>query len=453
MFSDLASHARRYGRVRALRLNLEPPVSHESFAPSRASVVLFVSALTLASILSFVHRFLPSVLIDAIRKDVAISDLQFGTLQTAFALTYVGATLLSGWFADRANRRNLIVGGVALWTLGSFAFAMASTYSGLFIARAMVGLGEAVLAPAGISLLCSYVEPRRRGLAIGAFYFGATLGTSVAFSGGGWLLGVFEAGALGSVPLLGVLTPWRQVVLLFALLGVALMPLLLAYREPPRLTSGALSAEQRVAELWTLRATIVLVLITGSSIAFADFSYTTWQTALLTRSFALEVSEAGQAIGAAALFAGVVGAWVGGWLSDRAHVRGGVVGRIGVIQGCAVGLLGASLLLLLPIAPAAIAAFAVWQVVANVAYVAVAVTMQDFVSDRTRALAASLQTCLSIGLGLGLGPYVVAAMNLSLGHGANALALSLLLLVGGMAVITLVASSVLRRRVRGAESK
>lgn len=415
---------------------------------SRRQTTIFIVVLSVAACLSFVHRFLPSVLVDAIRDGVAISDLQFSFLQTAFAVSYAVATLGSGWLADRANRRNIIVTGVVVWTIGSFMFALATDMTGLAIGRCLIGFGEALTGPASISLMCDYVRPERRGRAIAAFYFGATIGSALAFSGGGWLLERATDGAFAGLIWVETLAPWRQVVVLLSFAAAAMVPFLFAFPEPARPPiSQDRSGPGPIVTLWRIRTTLALVLVTGSSIAIADFAYTTWQTALLTRTFAYSVGEAGQYIGAAALIAGVAGAWLGGAVSDWASAKAGVTGRIRVLQVSALGLLASAAILFVPAGPAAIAAYAAWQIVANIAYVAVAVTLQDIVTDRTRALAASLSTCLSIGLGLGAGPAIVAALNTSVGQGANALVPALLIFLGVLGTATLIFSTLLQQRL------
>jgi predicted MFS family arabinose efflux permease len=412
----------------------------------------FVIVLTAATVISFVHRYLPSVLIDAIRRDVAITDLQFTTLQSAFALTYAGATLLSGWFSDRGNRRNIIVGGIATWTVGTAVFGSANDLSGLLAGRVLVGLGEAVLVPAGVALLCEFVTAERRGREIARTSFGATLATSLSFSGGGWMLAHAQAGGFKALPVVGGLSDWRQVVMLLAATGIVLIPILLTFPEPPRSTPPG-TAKARFGDLMQLRGKLWLVLFAGSSIAVADFAYTSWQTALLTRSYGWDIASAGQALGLTALISGTAAAWAGGYLADRMHAARGPRGRILLLQICAAGLALSSLLLLVPTGGGGVAAFAVWQTIANVAYVAVAVTLQDIVTDRTRALAASMSVCLSIGIGLGFGPSSIAALNALIGQGANALPVSLFLFVGVLGIITLVLASALAHRLKPFLSK
>ncbi len=408
----------------------------------------FVLVLAFATFLSFVQRFLPVVLVDSIRSDIGISDLQFSSLQSAFAISFVLATLSSGWVTDRVNRRNLLLLGVAAFTGGAIAFGLAGSLAGLVAARLLIGVGEAVLVPAGISLLCDLVHPDQRGRAISLTFFGATLGTALAFSGGGWLLEGAKAGWFASVPLLGALPGWRQVVLLLAAPGLMIIPVLLLFKEPARSFAMPLSGRQRMQFLWRIRRVFVLALLMGASIAIADFAYTTWQTAHLTRSHGMSVGAAGQSLGLTALLVGTVGAWIGGQLSDRMHAKRGAAGRVEVVLGCAI-ILGASAVLVpLPHLAAAVAAYAIWQMAANVAYVAHAVTLQDIVTDETRGLATSLSICLSVGIGLGVGPALIAFANQWIGGGENALGPTLAFAIALLATLTIAIAALLRHRLR-----
>jgi predicted MFS family arabinose efflux permease len=405
----------------------------------------FVTVMAAATVLSFVHRFLPVVLLDDMRRDIQVSDLEFSSLQTAFAITYAVTTITSGWMADRSNRRNLLVVGVVAWTLGSFVYGLATSFSGLFVGRILVGAGEAVLVPAGTSLMCSYVSAERRGKAFAITYFGATLGTSLAFSGGGFLLEVARGGNFSDLPLISGLEPWRQVMLLLGGAGLLLIPALLAFREPPRPHKSAPDGSRGFSQLWQLRNLLWIALLMGASIAIADFAYTSWQTALLTREYGVGVAAAGNSLGITILVAGSIGAWVGGIAIDRVFKKRGKRGNPETIVACAILMGLAPLAIQLPFAWSAVAAFALWQAAANVAYVANAVTLHDIVDDRTRGLATSLQVCLGIGVGLGAGPAGIALLNTNLG--GDALGASLSLGICGLAVGTAILGLALRSKL------
>ena len=129
----------------------EPPWPRTSVAQAFNLVML------LAATFSFVHRYVPSVLVDPIKQEMGISDLHFSLLQgTAFAVLYGVAALICGLLADRVHRRNLIILGVGIWTFGTLLFGLSTSFTGLLASRALVGLGEATLGPASISMLCDY---------------------------------------------------------------------------------------------------------------------------------------------------------------------------------------------------------------------------------------------------------------------------------------------------------
>jgi MFS family permease len=417
--------------------------------PSASMAQAFVLVMLVAATFSFVHRYVPSVLVDPIKLEMGISDVQFSLLQgTAFAVLYGAASLVCGLLADRVHRRNLVVLGVAVWTVGTILFGLSTSFTGLLASRAMVGLGEAVLGPASISMLCDFFRPERRGRAIAVSLFGATLGSALAFAAGGHMLEAAAAGQYAGLPWVGDLAPWRQVVVLMGVSGFLLVPAIFAFPEPPRRALALVEhVGNRAQELWALRDRIVLVVLAGATVALADFGFSIWATALLTRTHGFSVADAGSVLGVCMLVAGVVGGWLGGVLCDRAHVRSPITGRIDTVVRAAIAMLLSACLLLLPGGWAAVAAFAFWQVAANAAYVGCASTLQDQVSGRTRGIAAALSLCVSIGFGLGLGPTSVAALNQQMGGGGDALSTSLLIVLLISGVATLACSWLLRRRL------
>jgi MFS family permease len=428
---------------------LDPSAIAEPPWPAPAVARAFTLVMLVTATLSFVHRYVPAVLVDPIKAEMHLSDLQFSLLQgTAFAMLYVVASLACGFLADRTARRNLMVAGVALWTGGTLLFGMSTSFEALFASRCMVGLGEATLGPASISMLCDYFAPAQRGRAIAVSFFGATLGSALAFSAGGWMLEGARHGVFAGLPWVGLLAPWRQVVVLLGLAGFVLVPALLSFAEPRRrgLLPG-LAAGHGAPSLWSLRGRLALVMLAGASVALADFGFSIWATALLTRTHHFSTGSAGSVLGAAMLLAGVGGGWLGGVWCDRAHHRRGSAGRVAVVAAAAAGMALFAVLLAVPAGWAAVASFALWQVAANVAYVGCASTLQDMVPGQRRGIAAALSLCLSIGFGLGLGPTSVAALNQALGRGQDALASSLLLVLMASAAVTLFCATGLRRRL------
>jgi MFS family permease len=203
-----------------------------------------VTVLCLALLVSYTDRLIVNLVVDPIRADLDLSDIEISLLQGAgFAVIFALAGLRSGRLADAVNRRNLIVAGVLLWSVATAGCGLAADFSSFFAARVGVGLGEAALVPAASALIVDLFSPRRRGTALGVFSLGATFGAGGALLFGGELLGWIRAGWFAGVPLAGDLAPWRLVFPLVALPGFALVPLLLTIREPVRhARSGLLPA-------------------------------------------------------------------------------------------------------------------------------------------------------------------------------------------------------------------
>src|ERR1700688_117120 len=210
--------------------------------PARPYAWAVVGLLLLTAILSYTDRQVLSLLVDPVRRDLGISDTQISLLLgTAFAVVYGIAGIPLGFLADRTSRRNLIFTGVLVWSCGTLACGFSQSFSQLFAARIVVGLGEAVLSPAAISLISDYFPPSRRGTAVGCFLSGIAMGSGGSILIGGGVLHLVELGALASTPL-AALSPWRLVLLVIGAPGLAWALAILLIREPGRQTTeGATS--------------------------------------------------------------------------------------------------------------------------------------------------------------------------------------------------------------------
>jgi EmrB/QacA subfamily drug resistance transporter len=96
----------------------------------------------------------------------------------AYTLTFAALLLTGAALGDRFGRRRLFTGGLALFTAGSAAAALAPSIGWLVAARAVQGVGAAVLLPLTLTILSAAVSPARRAVAIGAW--GAVGGAAVA---------------------------------------------------------------------------------------------------------------------------------------------------------------------------------------------------------------------------------------------------------------------------------
>jgi len=315
------------------------PGNRAPFQPVYAWFVVIV--LALANCVSFIDRLILSLLVQPIKADLGISDTAFSLLAgAAFAIFYCGMGLVIARWADRYSRKWIITSGVTLWCLMTSLAGTARSYAQLFLYRVGVGVGEATLSPSAYSMLAGYFPPQRLALAIGIFSAGVTAGTGMAFLLGGAMIGwVFAQGPI-TLPLLGELGGWRLVMVLVGALGLPIAVLMLFVKEPPRPAGFTRSS---VAEVWThFRDNLPrygYVFAGYGTTSVTAFAVMTWTPALYQRQYGASIPEAAVVIGTVALVGGLLGAFSGGWLSDRLESRGDRHAKLRVLCGCGIGLL------------------------------------------------------------------------------------------------------------------
>ncbi len=128
----------------------------------------------------------------------------------AYTLTFAVLLLTGATLGERYGRRRMFVAGLGLFTLGSAAAALAPSIGLLIAARAVQGVGAAVLIPLTLTLLSAAVAPERRGLALGAW--GAVGGLAIAI--GPLVGGAVVEGA-----------SWQWIFWLNVPIGLAVLPL------------------------------------------------------------------------------------------------------------------------------------------------------------------------------------------------------------------------------------
>ncbi len=301
--------------------------------------------LSVAHLISFVDRFVMSLVLVPIKTELLLSDTQLGLLHgTGFVILYTVAAIPLGWMADRANRRNIIVAGILVWSLATAACGLATSFNSLFLARIAVGFGEAALVPAAMSLIAAYFTRSKLSRAVSTFTMGASLGKSVALIVGGMILAWLTARGGAMLPGWGHLSPWQGLFIAAAAPGVLVALLLLTVREPARPVSATAKPGLRevFAHIGRHRAAYLLHTAAAASAILLVQSYAAWSPTFYIRNFGLAPAEAGYLVGMVVLVAGPVGHLTGGYLTDRLQAKG-VTGAPGLV-------IAGMLLLSLPLA-------------------------------------------------------------------------------------------------------
>jgi EmrB/QacA subfamily drug resistance transporter len=177
-----------------------------------AKTVWAFAITSLALFMTTLDNLVVTSAIPVIRRDLnaGLDGLEWTV--NAYTLTFAVFLLTGAALGDRLGRRRMFAAGIALFTAASAAAALAPSITALDAARAVQGLGGALVTPLTLTILSAAVPANKRGLAIGAW--GGISGLAVAF---GPLLG----GAVVS----GI--SWQWIFWLNVPFGVLLIPLAL----------------------------------------------------------------------------------------------------------------------------------------------------------------------------------------------------------------------------------
>jgi predicted MFS family arabinose efflux permease len=205
----------------AIQTGMTVPPAAGSGVATASQRAWFIAALVAINTCSSIDRVATITIGPAIKRDLALSDLQFGLIAGfGFALFYAFLGLPIARLADTRNRVTLIVAAVSLWSVFLMLCGLARNFLQLIICRVAVGIGEAGVQPPSVSLVSDFYPPQRRGFAIGLLALGVPVGTLVGAVGGGYLTEALS---------------WRAAFLIIGSPGIVLALLVWAtLRDPPR---------------------------------------------------------------------------------------------------------------------------------------------------------------------------------------------------------------------------
>jgi EmrB/QacA subfamily drug resistance transporter len=186
---------------------------------------LALMILCLGDLMIVLDTTIVNVALPSIRADLGFSETSLVWVVNAYMLTFGGFLLLGGRLGDLFGHRRLFLLGIALFTFASLACGLANSQALLIGARAMQGLGGAVVSAVALSLIMNlFTEPAERAKAMGVFGF--------VMAGGG-SLGVLLGGVLTNA------LDWHWIFLVNLPIGVAVFTLCLIFLPSGRGASAA----------------------------------------------------------------------------------------------------------------------------------------------------------------------------------------------------------------------
>ena len=154
---------------------------------------LALIVLCLGDLMIVLDTTIVNVALPSIRADLGFSETSLAWVVNAYILTFGGFLLLGGRLGDLFGQRRLFLAGIGLFTAASLACGLASSQTFLIGARAVQGLGGAVVAVVALSLIMTlFTEPAERAKAMGVIGFVAAGGGSIGVLLGGILTDVLD---------------------------------------------------------------------------------------------------------------------------------------------------------------------------------------------------------------------------------------------------------------------
>ena len=391
-------------------MSAPPAAPADRPSPRYANYVLAIMVIMYTC--NYLDRYVLAVMIQDIKQDLEISDSMVGLmLGPTFAFFYTGMGLPIARWADTGSRRGIIAIGMTMWSAFTALSGFVTNAVQLFLARILVGVGEAAGAAPAQALLSDYFPADKRATALSIFQGGVYWGSMLGLVVGGLLVD-----AIG----------WRMTFVVVGAPGLLIaLVVRLTVREPARgqfeppaarapeseEDEGETATIAEVARFLASKPTFWLVGLGAGIASFAGTGFGMWLPTFFERVHDMAQSEIGPRLGPIQYVPALVGSWLTGLVADRLGHRSlrwyAWIGAISVFlmipwQGA---------MLLWPdgrdamwwAVPAALSS-AGW---APVAYG----IAQNLAPPHMRAVASAFIIIFITFLGTGLGPWAVGILN------------------------------------------
>jgi predicted MFS family arabinose efflux permease len=391
---------------------------------STAYKVYALGLLVLVYVSNYADRILLGILLPAIKAEFQLSDTELGFLHgTAFAIFYATLGIPIALYADRGNRKLVIVASTVMWSVMTALCGLAQNFWQLVAARIGVGVGEAGSNPPSHSIISDLFTLKYRGTALAVYSQGVSLGIVVGLYGGAQI-----AEAYG----------WRAAFYALGLPGVLIALLvMLTLVEPQR---GASEGRKLSGELPSFGKTLAFIrsqrslfhIVVGATLTtVVGYSGVLWWPSFIVRSHGLSPADMSTFLALVFGLGSGFGIFLGGYLSDvfgRRDVK--LMPRVvtvaillGLPFGAAIYLVDNSTWVFLLIGiPAA----------AGGMYLGPSMAMaQSLVAVRMRTVASGLFLFVINLIGMGLGSFVIGMLSdaLTPQFGQDALRYTLLIVM------------------------
>lgn len=307
------------------------PARNEAAAGERHAWYAVV-LLSIASMVGYLDRSLLTLMVAPVRADLDLSGTQMSLLLGfAFAVFMGVASLPLAWLADRFDRSRLLAAGILTWSLMTALGAYAESFGMLFLSRVGVGIGEAVLVPVGAALIADLFPREKLGRANSVVTIGTGIGAGLSLVVGGAVIHWVTEEGVRTIGFLEGFRGWQAGLLLAALPGLPLALLFLLTVRDPRNSQrnrSLIVPNPQSDPSWRLfvtenRRTLITLWLAYPLLSVSTSGWLAWSPTLLMQKFGMDPAMAGRHLGLLILTCGLLGALLGGIVTDRFFRRGG----------------------------------------------------------------------------------------------------------------------------------
>lgn len=364
-----------------------------------------LTLLFVINLLNFVDRMIPAVVLEDIRKAYGLSDLWLGLLVSSFTVAFALGGLPLGRLADTWIRKNVLTGGVLVWSAFTALSGVAPNYLSFYLARLGVGIGEASYGPAAVSMIGDMFPKAKRGRAMGLFMLGLPIGISLSFI----IISKIKA-LTGS---------WQTPFVIAGVAGLLVGGLLLFIREPSRGVQDSVTPptqeklKQPFRKVFAVK-TLLWICLSGVTVNMASYGTNTFFNSLLQRYYGVASMDAGWMAAAVLGLTGMLAMTAGAYVADLAYSRN-ISGRLKLGAYC---LLASAPLVALALCETRGSDLRVFMLLYAggwllffMYYVSVYTAVQDVVEPRLRATAMSIYFAAQYLVGSTLGTTLVGGLS------------------------------------------
>lgn len=165
--------------IRAQRASIDRPCRRKRLA---------LAATICGSSMAFIDGSVVNVALPSIQSELGASVAALQWVVNAYLLFLGSLVLVGGSMGDKLGRRSVFIAGVALFTLASIGCGLAPNASALIGARAVQGIGAAMLVPSSLAIIGAVFDDAERGRAIGTWAGVGAITSAVGPVAGGWLV-------------------------------------------------------------------------------------------------------------------------------------------------------------------------------------------------------------------------------------------------------------------------